>query len=133
MDARYRNIVKNMEYSPMVGCDTAAGVGKKSKVVSKICRHTLCGCKGGENVPHKTERSELCTLWNVSKGDKGGKGSILCGRLRGKRKYNMMVATTRTGAEGVENKSKNGTKTYRHKLYRCIGGGRTPHKYERVK
>ena len=62
LDARYRNIAKNMEYSPMVGCDTAAGVENKSKVGTKICRHALYGCKGGEKTPHKTERSESCTF-----------------------------------------------------------------------
>ena len=43
LDAGYRNIAKNMEYSPMVGCDTAAGVGNKSKVDPKICRHAIYG------------------------------------------------------------------------------------------
>ena len=63
LDARYRNIANNMEYSPMVGCDTAAGVGNKSKVGPKICRHALYGYKGGEEkTAHKTERSELCTF-----------------------------------------------------------------------
>ena len=47
LDTRYKNIAKNMEYSPMVGCDTAAGVENKSKVGTKICRHALYGCKGG--------------------------------------------------------------------------------------
>ena len=54
LDARYRNIAKNMEYSPMVGCDTAAGVENKSKVDPKICRNALYGCKGGEKTQHKT-------------------------------------------------------------------------------
>ena len=62
LDARYKNIAKNMEYSPMVGCDTAAGVETKSKVGTKICRHALYGCKGGEKTPHKTERSKSCTF-----------------------------------------------------------------------
>ena len=60
--ARYKNIAKNMEYSPMMGCDTAAGVENKSKVDPKIYRHALYGCKGGEKTPHKTERAESCTF-----------------------------------------------------------------------
>ena len=41
LDARYRNIAKNMEYYPIMGCDTATGVRNKSKVGPKICRHAL--------------------------------------------------------------------------------------------
>ena len=43
LDARYRNIAKNMEYSSIVGCDTAVGVRNKSKVDPKICKHALYG------------------------------------------------------------------------------------------
>ena len=50
----------------MVGYDTAAGVGNKSKVGPKICRHTLYGCKGNENTPHKTKRAESCTFYGMS-------------------------------------------------------------------
>ena len=56
-----------MEYSPMVGCDTAAGVGKKSKVGPKIYIYTLYGYKGGgEKTPHKTKRAESCTFYGMS-------------------------------------------------------------------
>ena len=70
LDARQKNISKNAEYSPMVGCDAAAGVEDKSKVgrnKSKtgrvVCRHALYGCiGGGDKAKHKTERSKSCTF-----------------------------------------------------------------------
>ena len=67
LDARYRNIAKNIEYSPIVGCDTVAGVGNKSKVGRKICRHKLYGyIEGGDKATHKTERAKLCTFHGKS-------------------------------------------------------------------
>ena len=57
LEARYRNISKNMEYSPMVGCDTAAGTGNKKK----ICKHQLYGCIGGK-AAHKSEKAKSCTF-----------------------------------------------------------------------
>ena len=70
LEARKKNKSKNMEYSPMVGCDAAAGVEDKSKGVRNkskagrvICRHALYGCIGkGDNAKHKTERSKSCTF-----------------------------------------------------------------------
>ena len=45
LEIRYKNIAKNMEYSPMVGCGTTVdGVNKSnSKANQKICKHKLYG------------------------------------------------------------------------------------------
>ena len=66
IDARYKNIDKNMEYSPMVGCDTAADVGNKSTVGPKIYRHALYERKGGGKTPYKTETAKSCTFHDIS-------------------------------------------------------------------
>ena len=134
LDARYMNIAKNMEYSPMVGCDTAAGVGNKSKVSPKICRHTLYGCKGGEKTPHKTESAESYIFYGMSQKEiREEREAYFVANPEAKEEYNKMVVTTRTGAAGVENKSKVGPNICRHTLYGCIGGGKTPYKTERAK
>ena len=135
LDARYKNIAKNMEYSPMVGCDKATGVENKSKVDPKICRHALYGCKGGEKTPHKTERSESCTFDGMSgKKIREAREEYFVSHPEAKEEYDKMVVTTGTGAADVRNKSKVGRNICRHKLYGCIGGGdKTTHKTERSK
>jgi len=79
LELRYRNVQKNMEYSPMVGCDTVIGdkggknkekdqdnIGeaKKGRKGQIVCRHKLYGCTGGTNTKtaHKSERSRHCTF-----------------------------------------------------------------------
>ena len=131
--ARYKNIAKNMEYSPMVGCDTAAGVENKSKVGTKICRHALYGCKGGEKTPHKSEWSKSCSFNGMfEKKIREIREKYFEDHPKAKEEYDKMVVTTGTGAAGVRNKSKVGRNICRHKLYGCIGGGdKTAHKTER--
>ena len=73
LELRYKNVAKNMEYSPMVGCDMAVGkegVGKK-KTGQRICKHRLYGCTGGTNTKtyHSSERSKYCTFSGRSKED----------------------------------------------------------------
>ena len=135
VEARRKNISKNMEYSPMVGCDTAAGVENKSKVDPNICRHALYGCKGGEKSPHKIESSESCTFYGTSQKEiREIRNSYFVAHPEAKEEYDKMVATTCTGVAGVRNKSKVGRNICRHKLYGCIGGGdKTTHKTERSK
>ena len=70
LELRYKNIAKNMEYSPMVGCDTVIrDKGSKNKTVQKICRHQLYGCTGGTNSKtyHRSEASQHCTFSGKSK------------------------------------------------------------------
>ena len=72
LELRYKNIAKNMEYSPMVGCDTGIGDKggkKKGKTEKKLCKHRLYGCTGGTNTKtyHLTERSRHCTFSGKSK------------------------------------------------------------------
>ena len=65
-------MAKNMEYSPMVGCDTAIGnKGVKKKTAQRICKHRLYGCTGGINAKtyHSSERSKYCTFLGRSKED----------------------------------------------------------------
>ena len=66
LEARYKNIAKNMEYSPMVGCDTVneRGVRTRYKSAHKVCQHKLYGCTGGVNskTAHKSEASKYCTF-----------------------------------------------------------------------
>ena len=84
LDLRYKNIAKNMEYSPMVGCNAMIGdkgdKKKKSgrarvcgdtrgKTVRRECKHRLYGCTGGRNTKtyHSSERSQYCTFSGKSK------------------------------------------------------------------
>ena len=84
LELRYKNIQKNMEYSPMVGCDTVSGdkggkkkgkdqsdgcKDKRGKRVQIVCKHKLYGCIGGTNTKtyHKSERSRYCTFSGKSK------------------------------------------------------------------
>ena len=71
LETRYKNIAKNMEYSPMVGCGTMVdGESKNSpKTDPKICKHRLYGCIGGFNskTAHKSEASKHCTFSGKSK------------------------------------------------------------------
>ena len=84
LDLRYKNIAKNMEYSPMVGCNAMIGdkgdKKKKSvrarvcgdtrgKTVRRECKHRLYGCTGGRNTKtyHSSERSRYCTFSGKSK------------------------------------------------------------------
>ena len=84
LELRYRNIAKNMEYSPMVGCDTVIGNEggtnkkkdkakavreKKGTYNQRICKHKLYGCRGGTNTRtyHKSERSKHCGFFGKSK------------------------------------------------------------------
>ena len=71
VELRYKNIAKNMEYSPMVGCGTTvAGEDKSnSKGNEKICKHKLYGCTGAFNskTVHKSEASKYCTFSGKSK------------------------------------------------------------------
>ena len=73
LEVRYKDIAKNMEYCPMVGCD--AGVENKGrnkdKPGLKICWHMLYGCTGGVNArtAHKSEASRFCTFSCKSKDE----------------------------------------------------------------
>ena len=72
LELRYKNVAKNMEYSPMVGCDMAIGKRRgKKKTGQRICKHRLYGCTGGTNTKtyHSSERSQYCTFSGRSKED----------------------------------------------------------------
>ena len=86
LELRYKNIQKNMEYSPMVGCDTVIGdegdknkekdqgnvaKDKKGRRAQIVCKHKLYGCTGGTNAKpsHKSERSRHCTFSGKSKDE----------------------------------------------------------------
>ena len=73
LELRYKNVAKNMEYSPMVGCDMAIGKkgGGKKKTGQRIYKHRLYGCTGGTNAKtyHSSERSKYCTFSGRSKED----------------------------------------------------------------
>jgi len=86
LELRYRNVQKNMEYSPMVGCDTVIGdkgdknkekdqgnVGKDKKGTRAkiVCTHKLHGCTGGTNArtSHKSKQSQFCTFSGKSRDE----------------------------------------------------------------
>ena len=62
MQARYNNIAKNMEYSLMVDCDTAADMGINNISAIKICKHKLYGFTWGK-FAHKLEMAKLCSFY----------------------------------------------------------------------
>ena len=143
LDARCKDIAKNMEYSPMVGCNARAGnmEGEKDKPGMKICRHKLYGCIGGENArtAHKSEASKFCTFVGKSKDEiREIKDKYFLEHPEAKAEYEKLygkeVRTECTGnvkKMGGE-KDKTGQKSCRHKLYGCIGAvnARTAHKSE---
>ncbi len=113
LDLRYRNIAKNMKYSPTVGCDT---VGQRTKPNIKVCKHKLYGCTGGltKSNEHLIQRSKYCTFCqNTEKEIDEIRSKYFLDHPEAKLEYDV-----KNGAAICKNRLYGICK---HRLYGCIG------------
>jgi len=143
LKARFKVIEKNMEYSPMIGCNTMVGSAGsvKNKLALKVCKHKLYGCTGGgtARTAHKSEKSVYCTFYGKSSNDiKEIRDRDFLENPEAKAEYDRLYeaerlapGTSKGGNVGGA-KDKSTQRICRHKLYGCIGGGsaRSAHKFE---